>query len=61
MLWAAVCLGFFGFMQAGEFTCPSLQAFNSNMLGANYVSVDSWDNSRIVFVHLRQLKNDTLW
>ena len=59
MLWAAVCLGFFGFMRAGEFTCPSLQAFNSNnMLGGSDMSVDSWDNPRIVLVHLCQLKND---
>ena len=59
MLWAAVCLGFFGFMRAEEFTCPSLQAFNSSMLGASNVSVDSRDNPRIVFVHLRQSKNDS--
>ena len=31
--------GFFGFLRAGEFTCPSLQAFTSTMLSAPDVSV----------------------
>ena len=58
MLWAAVCLGFFGFMRAGEFTCPSLQAFNSRRLGVQDVSVDSHQAPRVVSVHLRHSKND---
>ena len=58
MLWAAVCTGFFGFIRAGEFTCPSRQAYNPRMLGPQDVSVDSHLNPSIVYVRLRHSKND---
>ena len=41
MLWAASCLGFFGFMRAGEFTCPNLGSFEDYMLSPRDVLVDS--------------------
>jgi hypothetical protein len=41
MLWGAFCLGFFGFLGAGEFTCPSQSVFSHEMLEARDVLVDS--------------------
>ena len=58
MLWAACCTGFFGFMRAGEFTCPSWRAFTADMLCHQDVSVDSRDNPSIVSIHLRRSKTD---
>ena len=58
MLWAASCMGFFGFMRAGEFTCPSLQAYTPAMLCPADVSVDSHHAPSVVHVHLRLSKND---
>ena len=58
MLWAAFCLGFFGFMRAGEFTCPSLESFNQGMLSPRDVSVDSHSAPTHLAVHLRQSKTD---
>ena len=58
MLWAAVCLGFFGFLRAGEFTCPSLHAFTSDMLSAQDISVDSLTHPSRMEVTLRRSKTD---
>ena len=58
MLWAAVCLGYFGFMRAGEFTCSSLQAFTEDVLSPRDVTVDSYDNPSTLAVHLRRSKTD---
>ena len=58
MLWAACCLGFFGFLRAGEFTCPSWQAYTTEMLSPRDVTVDSHDSLSIVSVLLRRSKTD---
>ena len=58
MLWAAFCLGFFGFMRAGEFTCPSLQAFTPNMLAVRDIQVDSHSAPSHLSVLLRESKTD---
>ena len=60
MLWAAVCLGFVSFMQAGEFTCPSLEAFTSDMLSPRDMSVDSRLSPFHPAVHLKRSKTDHL-
>ena len=58
MLWAACCTGFFGFMRAGEFTCPSLEAFRPNMLRPRDVLMDSHDSPSVVSIRLRRSKVD---
>ena len=58
MLWAAFCLGFFGFMRSGEFTCPSLEAFSPDMLSPTDIAVDSHTAPSHLTVHLKRSKND---
>lgn len=58
MLWAAFCLGFFAFMRSGEFTCPSLQAFTTDMLSPEDIAVDSHTAPSYITVLLRRSKND---
>ena len=58
MLWTACCTGFFVFLRAGEFTCPSLQAFAPDMLSPQDVSVDSHNDPSSVMVRLRRSKAD---
>jgi hypothetical protein len=59
MLWAAFYLGFFGFMRAGEFTCPSLRQFDlSSMLSPGDVFVDSRTDSHSLTVVLKRSKCD---
>lgn len=58
MLWAAFCLGFFGFMRAGEFTCPSHEAFTPDMLSLQDLAVDSHSSPTHLAVHLKQSKTD---
>ena len=45
-------------MRSGEFTCPSLQAFTSDMLSSQDVAVDSHTVPSHLVVHLRRSKND---
>ena len=59
MLWAAFCLGFFAFLRAGEFTCPSLKKFDpSSMLGVDDVCIDSHANPQCLTVRLKRSKCD---
>ena len=56
MLWAACCLGFFGFLRAGEFTCTS--ALAPPPLLTTDVSVDSHTDPQLMVIHLRSSKTD---
>ena len=58
MLWSAFLLGFFGFMRAGEFTCPSQTAFSSAMLTVGDVAVDSHISPTRMTVLVKQSKTD---
>ena len=58
MLWAACCLGFFGFLRSGEFTCPSATTYKSFMLSTRDIGVDSHTNPTFITVNLRRSKTD---
>jgi len=59
MLWAACCLGFFGFLRAGEFTIQKAQDFDPSLsLCPHDVSVDSHANPSMVRIHLKRSKTD---
>ena len=56
LLWAACCLGYFGFLRSGEFTLPN-QSSPPSILASD-LAVDSHHNPSIVQVHLRRAKTD---
>ena len=56
MLWAASCLGYFGFMRAGEFTLVERSAPPAIL--SSDVSVDSHSNPSVLRVLLRRAKTD---
>lgn len=58
MLWAAFCLGFFGFLRAGEFTCHSRDTFMADMLSPSDITVDSHSSPSHLSVHLKRSKAD---
>ena len=58
MLWAAFCLGYFGFMRSGEFTCPSQAAYSPDMLSHGDVSIDSHSCPTYMTVYPKRSKND---
>ena len=59
MLWAACCLGFFGFLRAGEFTVPSLAQFDPSVdLTPSDVAVDFHASQSLLRLRLKQSKTD---
>ena len=55
LLWAACCLGFFGFLRSGEFTgTPG----NTQPLLVSDVAVDAHENPTVVRVFIRRAKAD---
>ena len=58
LLWTVFCLGCFGFMHSGEFICPSMSAFTSDMLTAQDISVDYRAHPSYIVVRLKCSKND---
>ena len=58
MLWAAFCLGFFGFMRSGGFTCPSMDEFTAHLFTPHDVAVDSRSSPSHVVVNLKRSNND---
>ena len=59
MLWAAFCVGFFGFMRAGEFTVPANASYDPGChLSFRDIAVDSHINPSVMHVSLRASKTD---
>lgn len=59
MLWAACCMGFFGFMRAGEFTVTQVSEFDpAASLCLGDIAVDNHQDPSLVQVRLKQSKTD---
>ena len=59
MLWAACCLGFFGFLRAGEFTVPDDKSYDPTChLSFGDVAVDSQVKPQVVRITVKQSKID---
>ena len=59
MLWAACCLGFLGFLRAGEFTALSPSEYDPNVhLSLADVALDSHSSPSVLMVRLKQSKTD---
>ena len=60
MLWAACCLGFFGFLRAAEFTAPSaVEAFDPGVhLALQDIALDSRTSPSLVRVKIKCSKTD---
>ena len=59
MLWAACCMGFFGFMRAGEFSVTHVSDFDpAASLCLGDIAVDQHRDPSVVQVRLKQSKTD---
>lgn len=59
MIWAACCLGFFGFLRAGEMTVPGDKEFDAAVhLSFKDIAVDDPKNPQMVKVRIKQSKTD---
>ena len=56
--WAACCIGFFTFLQLGEFTCSSWSSYDSSTLSLGNVSIDCHSQPTMVHLTLRRSKTD---
>ena len=56
VMWAACCVGFFGFMRAGEFT--SRPGEQSPSLTVEDIAMDDRKNPTMVHIHLKHSKTD---
>ena len=59
MLWAACCVGYFGFMQSGEFTV--CRANQGDTISITDVAVDSHTSPSAVRILLQRTKTDPFW
>ena len=60
LVWAACCLGFFGFLRSGEFTSQSSQYDPSWHLSIQDVSVDSTSNPTMLQIAIKGSKTNQL-
>ena len=59
MLWAACCLGFFGFLRAGEMTVPSDTSYDPSVhLNRSDIAVDNPEAPTVIRVTIKQSKTD---
>ena len=59
MLWAACCLGFFGFLRAGEFTVPTDSSFDPEAhLCYSDIAVDNSSIPQVIRITIKQSKTD---
>ncbi len=58
LLWAACCLGFFGFMRTGEFTSKSTRHPNPSNVAVSDVARDAKHPPLFLTIQLRQSKTD---
>ena len=58
LLWAAACLGFFGFLRIGEFTARSSSSTDPNIVSVEDVARGSGHPPPFLRVHLRSSKTD---
>ena len=60
LLWAVYCTAFFGFLQAGEITVPSLSSFDPRYhLCVGDVYFNSSSNPSLVFMRIKASKTDS--
>ena len=59
MLWAACCIGYFGFLRAGKFTVPSDGSFDPEAhLCYSDIAVDNYARPQIIRITIKQSKTD---
>ena len=59
MMWAACCVGFFGFLRTAEFTVPNENFDPSSHLAVKDVAVDCHTASSLLQIQIKMSKNNT--